>query len=143
MENALTVTENKALAELGQQMALQLRGIAEMIRMTNERMTALERTVRMLEKVTPQQAAALNRAIRQRAAEICGDYRIEGQEKEVAAAIRKAVRLSTGARSARDIARCDFGPVSEMIRGWEEYRIIKKIKAGRGSNVVNRSDPEL
>lgn len=135
MENALqTRNQPRTLAPADTQAfmenALQLmQGMADMIRATNERMAALERQVRMLEKVTPSQANDLNAAIRARAAIICQDYRMHDQEKAVTAAIRKTMRLATGARSVREIARCDYKPVRELVETWDEYRTIKAIKA--------------
>lgn len=113
---------------MGQCMTL-MKGMADMIRSTNERMTSLEQQVRMLEKLTPAQATELNAMIRERAAAVCEEYRMAGMETQVAAAIRKAVRTTTGARSVRDIARCDYRPVRDQIAGWDEYRTIKAIKA--------------
>ena len=54
---------------------------------------------------------------------------MSGQEKAVAAAIRKTMRLATGARSVREIARCDYKPIRELVDTWDEYRTIKAIKA--------------
>lgn len=105
-----------------------MQGMAEMVRATNERMAALEMQVRMLEKVTPSQATDLNRAIRERTAEVVEEYRLKGLNKPVAAAIRKAVRLSTGARSVREIARCDYRPILELVLTWDDYKAIKAIK---------------
>ena len=106
-----------------------MQGMADMVRATNERMTALEKQVRMLEKVTPGQAAALNTAIRERAATVCAEYRMTGMEKQAAAAIRKSVRLATGAHSAREIARCDYKPICDLIGTWDVYRTMKAVKA--------------
>ena len=111
-----------------------MQGMADMVRATNERMTALEQQVRMLEKVTPSQAADLNALIRERAAAVCAEYRMTGLEKPVAAAIRKSVRLATGARSAREIARCDYKPVRDLVGAWDEYKTLKAIKA-KGATV--------
>lgn len=133
MENGLKVREQgNAPANLQAFMenALQLmQGMADMVRATNERMAELEQQVRMLEKVTPSQANDLNAAIRVRAAAVCQDYRMSGQEKAVAGAIRKTMRLATGARSVREIARCDYKPIRELVDTWDEYRTIKAIKA--------------
>ncbi len=124
-EKALATSEMKAF--MNQAMVL-MQGMADMVRATNERMAALETQVRMLEKVTPAQAADLNRAIRERAADICEEYRMKGQDKPVAAAIRKSVRLSTGAHSTREIARCEYTAVREMVETWDDYKAIKGIK---------------
>ena len=111
-----------------------MQGMADMVRATNERVGELERQVRMLEKVTPSQATDLNAAIRVRASATCREYRMEGMESQIAAAIRKAVRLTTGARSVREIARCDYKPVKALVEEWEEYTTIKAIKARGGKN---------
>ena len=86
-----TPTELALLKRL-EDCAVVMRGMADMMRTTNERMGALEREVRMLTKVTPAQATAINTAIRERAAALCLSYRAIGCEKQAAAAIRKAIR---------------------------------------------------
>ena len=106
-----------------------LQAMAEMIRTTNERMGELEKQVRMLERVTPAQATDLNKAIRERAAALCQEYRLGGgMETPISAAIRKTVRLNTGARSIREISRCDYRPVRELIETWDEYSVIKRLR---------------
>ncbi|MBR4711500.1 MAG: hypothetical protein IKP10_05660 [Clostridia bacterium] len=109
-------------------MAGMLETMAALIRTTNERMAELETQVRRLEKVTPAQAAALNAKIRERAQAVCREYRAQGQEKPAAAAIRRSVRLYTGARTAREISRCDYSPTADLIDGWDDYQEMKKIR---------------
>ena len=140
MDNALKIREESAAVpvelETFMAQALQLmQGMADMVRATNERMAALEQQVRMLEKVTPSQASDLNAAIRQRAAAACQEYRMTGMEQQVGTAIRKTVRLATGARSVREIARCDYKPVLEMVATWDEYKTMKAIKAQQRKGV--------
>lgn len=115
-----------------QEMAGQMRLLADMLRETNARMGEMEKVIRTLEKVTPRQAAEINTRIRERAAEVCREYRAGGQEKAAAAAIRKDVRNMTGVRTAREIARCDFGTVTEAIREWDDYQAMKKIRQKGG-----------
>lgn len=131
-ELAITKQEAAELLQSNQQMAILLRGMADMLRMTHERMAALEQAVRQLEKVTPQQAAQLNRMIRVRALDLCEDYRIRGRQREVAAQIRKALRTATGARSTRETARCDYPAAAELIRTWDDYPTMKAIRAKGG-----------
>ena len=138
MDNALKIRQENAAPVpveietfMAQAMKL-MQGMADMVRATNERMAALEQQVRMLEKVTPAQATDLNAAIRARAAAACQEYRMAGMEKAVGAAIRKTVRLATGARSIREIARCDYKPVRELVDTWDEYKAMKAIKAQKG-----------
>ena len=126
--NEVSVKTGAEISERLNEAARLLRGMAEMVRATNERMAALETQVRMLEKVTPQQAAEINRAARRRATEICAEYRAGGCEKAAAAAIRRDVRLMTGARCARDIARCDYKVVLEAVGTWDDYGAMKAIR---------------
>ena len=138
-----------------------MRAMGEMMRVMGERMTAMEATIRTLEKVTPGQAAEINKRIRERAAQICreysmgsvrgmyviqgGDYRGEaGPEiwqpdpeklKAMATAIRKDVREMTGVKTAREIARCDYQAVKEFIQEWEDYDEIRKIR-GKGQGTA-------
>ena len=111
-------------------MAEAMQRMNEMMQETLERMAELEKTVRTLEKVTPRQAAQVNAAMRDRAREICADWRLGGQEKQVAALIRKKVRETTGVRTAREIARCDCGTVIQTIQTWEDVDAIRKIRKG-------------
>ncbi len=134
MENALKIVGQSPAPSVEMEIFMNqtvqlMQRMAEMMRATNERMTELEKQVRMLEKVTPAQARDLNATIRERAAAVCKEYRITGQEKPVASAIRKAVRLTTGARSVREIARCDYQPIRAMVDTWDEYKTMKAIKA--------------
>ena len=110
-----------------------MRGMADMLRATNERMAALEREVRLLTKVTPAQANAIHEAIRSRAAEICAQYRAEGCEKAAANAIRRAVRLTTGISSVRDLPRCEYSVAMEQVRMWDDYKAMKAIRARGGA----------
>ena len=115
------------------QMGEIMRGMADMLRAPNERMAALEREVRLLTKVTPAQASAIQAAIRSRAAEICAQYRAEGCEKAAATAIRRAVRLTTGVNSVRDLPRCEYGVAMEQVRIWDDYKAMKAIRARGGA----------
>ena len=67
-EDGGTELTAREFMELAEHARRQLAAMADMLRLTNERMAALEQAVRTLEKVTPAQASALNRAMRQRAA---------------------------------------------------------------------------
>lgn len=111
------------------QMAQAMRGMADMVRATNERMTALEQQVRLLTKVTPAQANEVNAAIRERARELCESYRAQGSEKAVAAAIRRDVRLMQGVQSVRELPRCEYAVALHQARIWDDYKAMKAIKA--------------
>lgn len=106
-----------------------MRGMANMLRATNERMASLEREVKLLTKVTPAQAGAINEAIRVRAAELCEAYRAQGCERAAANAIRRAVRLTTGTNSVRDLPRCEYSVAMEQVRMWDDRTTMKALRA--------------
>ena len=120
MANAL---ELKHMAEM-------MANMAAMLKATTESMEQLRRQVRLLEKVTPAQATSINRAIRERATEICTIYMVRGDqgEKLAAAAIRKAVKLQFGAGSVKEVPRCDYEIALEQVRTWDDYKAMKAIR---------------
>lgn len=139
MSNALTMQDNGAgsgitLGESGQlqqvlgELGIMMQGMADMMRLTNERMTALEQQVKQLEKVTPAQMRDMQETIREKAAQVCREYRMAGGESKVAAAIRKRVRLITGAGSMREVPRCDYETVLGAVACWEEVKTIRAIR---------------
>lgn len=127
--------ENAGLILALGQVQQSLGAMAEMLRVTNERMTAMEETMRTLEKITQGQQSQLNKMIRLRAVDVCEEYLLgEDNEKAVAALIRKEIKKTTGAQAARDIPRCDWGAVVDLITGWDDYEAIMAIKA-KGAGV--------
>lgn len=116
----------RTLAQVGEIM----RGMAEMLASTNERITALEQEIRTLTKVTPAQVKAINAAIRERAAVICCDYSAVGCEQLAANAIRKALRLTLGISAVREIPRCDYNVAMRQVEMWDDYKQMKSLKAG-------------
>ena len=117
-----------AVAEEMRQMREALQTMAGLLRSTNETMMQLQRQVRLLEKVTPAQASALNRAIRERATELCAIYMAPGCDKPVAAAIRKAVKLRFGAGTAKELPRCEYEVAMAQIHGWDDYKTMRGIR---------------
>lgn len=109
-------------------MAAALQTMASMLRATNETMAQLRRQVQLLEKVTPAQASAINREIRERAVELCRDYHAAGRERAVAAAIRKDMRATLGAQTVREVARCDYEVAIQQARQWEDYKAMMRIR---------------
>ena len=134
--NAPSVVENDAGALIGEDvrvtlanMAQIMKGMADMMRTTNERMGALEEQVRALTKVTPAQANSISAAIRDRANEACQEYHALGCEKAAANAIRKELRLTLGIQSVREIPRCDYEVAMETVGLWDDYKAMKAIRA--------------
>ena len=125
--NAPAIPE--AVAVEMQQMREALQTMAGLLRTTNETMAQLQRQVRLLEKVTPAQATAINRAIRERAAALCRVYGARDCDKAVAAAIRKAIKLRFGANTAKELPRCEYDVAMAQVNGWDDYKTMKEIKA--------------
>ena len=117
------------VAQAFQQMAQATMTMASMLRATNERMTSMEKEIRLLTKVTPAQATAINAAIRDRAAALCSSYRAAGCEKAVANAIRRAVKLTTGITNVRELPRCEYSVAMQQVKMWDDYKAMKAIKA--------------
>lgn len=130
MHNAPVPDGNASMetARYGELMAA-INSMATLLRMTNERMAALEAEVKRLTKVTPSQASALNRAIRDRAAAICAKHHATGCEKAMANAIRAAVKHTCGISTARELPRCDYAVAMRQVEIWDDYRKIREIKA--------------
>lgn len=129
------VAQSPDVAQAFNQIAQALRGMADMVRATNERMTTLEQQVRLLTKVTPAQAAEINAAVRARAAELCEAYRMVGREKTVANAIRRTIKLITGVTSVRELPRCEYMVALQQVRMWDDRRTMKAIKTKEGKRI--------
>lgn len=129
-EDGTVMTAEEVTASQLQRMGDMLATMAAMLKATTESMEQLRRQVRLLEKVTPAQAAAINRAIRERAVEICSIYLVRDDRgpKLAAAAIRKAMRLQFGIRTANEIPRCDYQVAMDMVQSWDEYKIMMEIR---------------
>lgn len=122
------IAEDAAVVEI-RRMADMLQTMAAMLQATTESMEQLRRQVRLLEKVTPQQAGAINRAIRERATELCAIYMIRDEEacKPVRAAIRKELKAQFGG-TVKEIPRCDYEVALRQVQGWDDYRAMKGIR---------------
>lgn len=132
MDGAQTPARLEDLTQLFGQLAQTMQGMATMIRTTNERMAALEQSVRLLTKVTPAQASAINAAIRDRARELCAEYRAPGCEAAVGNAIRRELKLTMGIQSVRDVPRCEYSVAVQTAKLWDDYKSMKAIKARGG-----------
>jgi hypothetical protein len=124
----MMLAAQQAAAEELRVMREMLATMAGMLQATNQSMAELQRQVRLLEKVTPAQASALNRAIRERGVEICAIYMARGGEQLAATAIRRAFRQQFGVKSAKELPRCDYENAMEVIQNWDDYQAMKKIR---------------
>lgn len=122
-----TPLEQALTAQLEAQQKAML-NMAMLLRETNERMKALEMEVHHMIKVTPQQANTINAAIRQRAKDVCRMHRAAGGENAAAAAIRKSLKATCGAGSAREVLRSDFQVAMRAIQLWDDYKVMEAIR---------------
>ena len=135
MTEELTTTVQERIEAVARKMgevgdALQvIRVMAGRIADMMEQLQGLQQKVAMLEKLTPMQVKDVNLRIRERAVQLEAGYGLpEGSAEKLMTLIRRQVRMETGARSARDIARCDYPVVCEMISDWEDYQAISALR---------------
>lgn len=131
--------ENALQPQIRQAMAATVRAMqdiqAELMRVSaefanmNREMTELRRAVRTLTKITPAQIKSLNDRIRARAAVLCADYGLAGHEKAVANAIRRAVKMTTGIQSMRELPRDEYSVALDQIEMWDDYKTMKGIQS--------------
>ncbi|MDL2317678.1 hypothetical protein LJC74_01100 [Eubacteriales bacterium OttesenSCG-928-A19] len=123
------------LANMTQANTEAIKAIAAAMQNTNERMTKLERQQALMVQVTSAQANALKGAIRDRARQLAKEHRLAENPKALVAignAIRKHVRIQAGVDTIRELPRCEFGVNQQRIAMWDEYPVMKAIKAKYG-----------
>lgn len=111
------------------QLAQAMQSMGDMMRMTGERMSAMERELKLLTPVTGVQKGAIHTAIRERAAELCESYHAAGCEKSVCAAIRRELRLQFGINNISSLPRCEYQVAMQSVALWDDYKAMKGIKA--------------
>ena len=129
-ENAATLDVLNRMQTGISQTAMMMQAMADTIRANQAIMAELAREVHNLTKVTPAQVKALNAAIKERAEEVCQASRAAGGEKACAAAIRKHVKLTMGITGMRELPRADWAMAMDAIKGWNDFRTMKKIREG-------------
>ena len=113
------------------QMALLMQGMAETIRATSERVTALEKELRHLTPVTAAQAEAIGAAIKARAQELAERDGLASRPeavRDIATLIRRAVRLAAGIRSVKELPRVEYWVTLERIGYWDDFKQLKVLR---------------
>lgn len=134
MTEDMTMTEEMTITaeQMGQAITESRDTLARLVGILGEQqrqLQALQAKVAMLEKVTPMQVKDVNLRIRERAVQLEAGYSLpEGSAEKLTTLIRRQVRLETGARSTRDIARCDYPVVCELIADWEDWQAISALR---------------
>lgn len=111
------------------QLAQTMQSFGDMMRLTSDRMSAMERELKLLTPVTGVQKGAIHTAVHERAAELCESYHATGHEKAVCAAIRRELRLQFGINNISSLARCEYQVAMQSVALWDDYKIMKGIKA--------------
>lgn len=91
----------------------------------------LRRSVQLLTKVTPAQATALNRAMRERAAVLGERYRLQDVGNYLTLlsnCIRRDVRFRAGISSIKDLPRCEWEAYMHYIDMWDDYKVARKLR---------------
>lgn len=126
-------------AQILQQTAESLARISAAQKVTNDRMEALERQVRLNTPVTGAQARHLGAAIRARAEAVLSKRGIEGPAavKKLGAAIRKHVLIRYGIGGIREIPKHEYQPALNLIERWLDVLAIQKVQ-----NAFRKEEPE-
>ena len=131
----LTVPEKNAAAKTALRELIQLapaiRTMADTVDSLQQEIRALRAAVAQLEKVTPAQVRILNAAVSDRARELGAQYALDG-DRALRTAIRRSIRMEMGARSTREIARCDYEVAMDLIATWEDPAVIRALMDREG-----------
>ena len=147
MEQPPQGAQGISLRQLGTmmgQMVELMRGVAESQRMLNARVEKLEKQNALAMRVTAAQVGEISKAIQRRTEAICAEYGFDRMREQheavyrgkvqepIARAIRKAVKLTAGVNSLRELPKCEYSVTLEQIALWEDYRVIAAMKERAG-----------
>lgn len=122
--------EAEALQRVMQPIVEALEKLAAMQKVQSDRLTALEREIRVNTPVTPVQVKYINAAMKDRAKALLLPFGAEGDRKKanrVTALIRKAMLVECGVGNMSEIPRCDYHAVMDNIGMWNSRMQVKKI----------------
>ncbi len=125
------VSMSEMTAMMGQMMHL-MQGMAETVRATNERVTALEKQAALSARVTAGQSKHINAAIREQAEKVAAMHGMGSSTtstQAIARAIRRDVCLTAGVTSTRELPKCEYRVYLQQVALWDDYKVIKAIKA--------------
>lgn len=114
-----------------------LLSMAGMIKAACEKIDRLEAQIKRMEKVTPEQAAAINELIRTQADQLADEYGLtrcygcRGTDAEkIRAMIRADIKKRYGAL-VRDLCRMDAAMCEEFVRMWEDTPRLMRLRRKR------------
>ncbi|MCR4622083.1 MAG: hypothetical protein K5663_08385 [Clostridiales bacterium] len=117
-----------------QRMGDTMLSMAGMIKATCEKIDRLEAQIKRLEKVTPEQTAAINGLIRTQADQLADDYgltRCYGCMNTGAAKIRAMIRADIRKRygcQVKELCRMDAGLCEDFVRMWEDTPRLMRLR---------------
>lgn len=117
-----------ALPEQLRQLAQYIGQMARILDIQQQRIDALEQDQAMRITINHQQAKGLQARIRERAAQICGQYGLD--ERVHGAAIRSAIKRAAlqeyGIRDLHDLPLGLWRQCGEMIADWTDFGLVQK-----------------
>ena len=125
-ETALTPEQiGNVLVQMNQLM----RGMADTLRATNERVAQLEAQVKQMVPLSAAQATTLCAVVRNRARELTEQYRLDANgASAIAAAIRRDLKLAAGVRAIGELPRALYSVYVEQVGLWDDYGTMREIK---------------
>lgn len=124
-------TESAQLPATQEQWLGMFRQMLESQQAMAQEIEQLRRSVQLLTKVTPAQAAAINRAMRERAEALSARYRIWDIENHVTLlsnCIRRDVRFRAGISSIKELPRCECEAYLHYIEMWDDYKAVRALR---------------
>ena len=117
------------LAEILKNNTEAIQTLAQQEQIQSERLTALEKEIRLNTPITPAQGRYISAAIKKRAQEIAEKWRQPGntQTKKLGIRIRKAVLSRYGIGSMSELPRCEYGTAMKQIELWNDLLTIRDV----------------
>jgi len=117
--------------------------IAAAQRMQSERMSELERQIRMQVTLTAAQVKYLNQEIRKAAEGILAVYGADDAAavRKLGGCIRKYVCAMYGVGSVREIPKCDYGAAMQLAQRWMDAdRVAEIVREARERKTNGKAD---
>lgn len=111
-----------------QRMGETMCSMAGMIKAACEKIDLLWAQIKRMEKVTPEQATAINELIRTQADQLADEYGLSGDgAAKIRAMIRADIKKRYGAL-VRDLCRMDAAMCEEFVRMWEDTPRLMRLR---------------
>lgn len=118
------------LAEILKNNTEAIQTLAQQEKIQSNRLTALEKKIRLNTPITPAQGRYISAAIKKRAQEIAekrGYAENTQSTKKLCGCIRKAVLSRYGIGSMSELPRCEYGTAMKQIELWNDLLAIRDV----------------